>query len=29
MYMGVRGMREWVECGYVYDASLSHALFSN
>jgi hypothetical protein len=28
MDMSVRGMREWVECGYVYDASLSHALCS-
>ena len=28
MGMCVRGMREWVECGCVYDASLSHALCS-
>ena len=28
MDMCVRGMREWVECGCVYDASLSHALSS-
>jgi hypothetical protein len=28
MGMSVRGMREWVECGCVYDASLSHALCS-
>jgi hypothetical protein len=29
MDMSVRGMREWVECNCVHDASLSHALFSN
>ncbi len=28
MGMSVRGMREWVECGFVYDASQSHALCS-
>ena len=28
MGMSVRGMRERVECGCVYDASLSHALCS-
>jgi hypothetical protein len=28
MGVGVRGMCEWVECGCVYDASLSHALCS-
>ena len=28
MGVSVRGVREWVECGCVYDASLSHALCS-
>ncbi len=28
MDMGVRGMREWVDCGCVHDASLPHALCS-
>ena len=28
MGMSVRGVHEWVECGCVYDASLSHALCS-
>jgi hypothetical protein len=29
MHMGVRGMRDRIECGCAYDASLSHALCSD